>query len=214
MCKCLLPGSPLPQASSPVFPGNGEVFQDNNTENPAGSRSSECGFSDFVQYRAGGSDEADPQHPSQRPGRGHSGPSGPSQARPQERPVMQRCLEHFQRFLSHLITLYIVPQRAGHDRRVESGELEPAVAGPQGACVRPRGRTEAGVAPGGPGTRQTEYVRAFAAGCQLFLECSSFPVYIAEGNLQSSPSQEEQRGETGSLHVIVTTYSLYRGGGD
>ena len=115
---------------------------------------------------------------------------------------MQRCLEHFQRFLSHLITLYIVPQRVGRDRRAESGEQEPTGAGPQGGCVRPGGRTEAGAAPG-----QTEYVRAFAAGCQLFLECSSFPVYIAEGNLQSTPSQEEQRGETGALHVIVRIYS-------
>ena len=175
------------------------MFQDNNAEPPAGSRSSECGFSDFVQYRAGGSEEVAP-------------PVAPPPARPQERPVMQRCLEHFQRFLSHLITLYIVPQRAGRDRRADSCELEPAaVGGPQGACVRPGGQTEAGAAPGGPGSRQTEYVRAFAAGCQLFLECSSFPVYIAEGNLQSSPSQEEQRGETGSLPVIVEDHR-YRGG--
>ncbi|XP_055019947.1 protein dopey-1 [Boleophthalmus pectinirostris] len=39
---------------------------------------------------------------------------------------------------------------------------------------------------------QKEIVAAFTAACQLFLECSSFPVYIAEGNLKPSASQDEQ----------------------
>lgn len=40
-----------------------------------------------------------------------------------------------------------------------------------------------------------ECVSAFTAACQLFLECSSFPVYIAEGNLKS-PSKDEHEGKS------------------
>ncbi|KAJ3597369.1 hypothetical protein NHX12_000897, partial [Muraenolepis orangiensis] len=153
-CLCLC-SKILSKASSPEPPRDGEVFQDGG-ENTAAGRSSECGFSDFVQYRAGGSEEADPQQQHRR----SSGPS-PQATPPRDKPVMQRCLEHFQRFLSYLITLYI--------------------------------QTETGTGPtGSSGFRQTDSVRAFTAGCQLFLECSSFPVYIAEGNLKSSPTQEEQ----------------------
>lgn len=50
---------------------------------------------------------------------------------------------------------------------------------------------------------QRECVAAFTAACQLFLECSSFPVYIAEGNLKSSPSQEEQFGMFYALKCLV-----------
>lgn len=44
-------------------------------------------------------------------------------------------------------------------------------------------------------SEQMECLDAFTAACQLFLECSSFPVYIAEGNLKSSPTREEQAGK-------------------
>ncbi|XP_035152092.2 protein DOP1A isoform X22 [Callithrix jacchus] len=44
-----------------------------------------------------------------------------------------------------------------------------------------------------------EYLSAFLAACQLFLECSSFPVYIAEGNHTSELHSEKL--ETDCEHV-------------
>ncbi|XP_023060960.2 protein dopey-1 isoform X3 [Piliocolobus tephrosceles] len=44
-----------------------------------------------------------------------------------------------------------------------------------------------------------EYLSAFLAACQLFLECSSFPVYIAEGNHTSELRSEKL--ETDCEHV-------------
>lgn len=97
---------------------------------------------------------------------------------------MQRCLEHFQQFLSRLITLYIIPVPPAGRERSEVVQSGPLVAGAN--------HTESC---SGSGPVQRECAAAFTAACQLFLECSSFPVYIAEGNLKSSPVQEEQFGE-------------------
>uniref|UniRef100_A0A667XX80 DOP1 leucine zipper like protein A n=1 Tax=Myripristis murdjan TaxID=586833 RepID=A0A667XX80_9TELE len=118
--------------------------------------------------------------------------SGPSQAKPLDKPVMQCCLEHFQQFLSRLIILYIVPRqadRAGGEKRevVRLGPLGSEDTQQNGHMEK----TESCLGDG-LGTSQRECVPAFTAACQLFLECSSFPVYIAEGNLKSSPTQEEQ----------------------
>ncbi|XP_071399581.1 protein DOP1A [Centroberyx affinis] len=172
------------------LPGSGEVFEDG--ENPSSSRSSESGFTDFVQYQADGSEEPErthQPHPSLKTGRRSS---GPSQTKTLDKPVMQCCLEHFQQFLSRLITLYIVPgqgDRAGGERGevVWSGPLV-SEGTQQNGCVE---QTESCSGPGS-GLGQKECIPAFTAACQLFLECSSFPVYIAEGNLKSSPTQEEQ----------------------
>ncbi|KAI9520847.1 Protein dopey-1 [Dissostichus eleginoides] len=163
--------------------GSGEVFEEG--EHAPSSRSSESGFTDFVQYQGDAPEdpEGTPQpQPALRTGRRCS---GPSQTKPLDKPVMQCCLEHFQQFLSRLITLYITPgqgDRAEGSVVVQSGPVVSNVSQhsdhvescPESALV------------------QRECVAAFTAACQLFLECSSFPVYIAEGNLKSSPTQEEQ----------------------
>lgn len=103
---------------------------------------------------------------------------------------MQCCLEHFQQFLSRLITLYITPgqgDRAEGDRG-EAMQSGPLVSEGSQHSDHMESCSESGLV-------QRERVAAFTAACQLFLECSSFPVYIAEGNLKSSPTQEEQFGK-------------------
>ncbi|XP_015243900.1 PREDICTED: protein dopey-1 isoform X2 [Cyprinodon variegatus] len=154
---------------------SGDVFDDGET--PPSSRSAESGFTDFVQYQEDGPEgtaEASHLHPSLRTG---SRPTGLCQSKPLDKPVMQCCLEHFQQFLSCLITFYIIPEHAGG-----SGPL--VTAGSQTS-----GYPESS---SGDGMVQKDCVAAFTAACQLFLECSSFPVYIAEGNLKTSPPLEEQ----------------------
>uniref|UniRef100_A0A4W5RXW6 DOP1 leucine zipper like protein A n=1 Tax=Hucho hucho TaxID=62062 RepID=A0A4W5RXW6_9TELE len=156
---------------------HGEVFE--NRENPNSSRSSESGFTDFVQYQAS-EEPALPTQPSLKMGCSGSLPA--SQNKPQDKPVMQCCLDHFQHFLSRLVTLYITPgmvEGAGGERS------EVIRTEPEGGAQQ-QGRDVVEV----PGQR--ECLAAFTAACQLFLECSSFPVYIAEGNLKSTPSPKEQ----------------------
>lgn len=159
------------------------MFEDGET--PPGGRSSEGGFTDFVQYQGDGPDESEQSaHPLRTARRS----SGPSQAKPLDKPVMQCCLEHFQQFLSRLISLYITP---GHGGKAEGGERGDVIkSGPlvSEGSQHMESCSEAGLV-------QREGVAAFTAACQLFLECSSFPVYIAEGNLNSSPTQDEQFGK-------------------
>lgn len=167
--------------------GHGEVFEDG--ENPHSGRSSESGFTEFVQYQGDGTEETDRTphpHPTVRTSRRSS---GPSQTKPLDKPVMQCCLEHFQQFLSRLITLYITP---GQVDKAEGDRLAVMQSGP---LVSEGSRVDHMEACSGSGLVQRECVAAFTAACQLFLECSSFPVYIAEGNLKSSPTQEEQFGK-------------------
>lgn len=172
----------LTQALAPTseVPGSGEVFED-GANPPPGGRTSEGGFTDFIQYQEDGTEETEQSphpHPAMKTGRRPS--SGPPQAaKPLDKPVMQCCLENFQQFLSRLITLHITP---GQGDRGGAMQLEPLLS----KDCQPSEHSGAGI--------QRECVAAFTAACQLFLECSSFPVYIAEGNLKSSPSQEEQFG--------------------
>ncbi|XP_036411868.1 protein dopey-1 isoform X2 [Colossoma macropomum] len=155
-------------------PVSEDVFEDR--ENPASSRSSESGFTDFVQYQGENGQQADPAQLSEGDDLGpmrpkHKGSGSTPHSKPQDTPVMQRCLEHFQHFLCSLVKLYIAPG----DSTSRMDTLR--VAGPE---------ERESV------SEQKECVAAFTAACQLFLECSSFPVYIAEGNLKSSPTREEQ----------------------
>ncbi|KAI4905247.1 hypothetical protein NFI96_024615, partial [Prochilodus magdalenae] len=155
-------------------PVSEDVFEDR--ENPASSRSSESGFTDFVQYQGENGQQADPAQLSESDELGpmrpkHRGTSSVPHGKPQDTPVMQRCLEHFQHFLCSLVKLYITPGDGG--ARMDTLR----VAGP--------GEKEGD-------SEQKECAAAFTAACQLFLECSSFPVYIAEGNLKSSPTREER----------------------
>uniref|UniRef100_A0A8C1L0P7 DOP1 leucine zipper like protein A n=1 Tax=Cyprinus carpio TaxID=7962 RepID=A0A8C1L0P7_CYPCA len=105
-----------------------------------------------------------------------------------DKPVMQCCLEHFQQFLSCLVRLYITPggqTEAGKSCSAEMGTL----------TVMADKRCTSGFEEQ-MSSEQMECLAAFTAACQLFLECSSFPVYIAEGNMKSSPTREEQAGES------------------
>ncbi|XP_074539028.1 protein DOP1A isoform X3 [Halichoeres trimaculatus] len=175
----------------PVLPsalevsGSSEVFEDG--ENLQSSRSTESGFTDFVQYQEDGpegSEGTSHPHPAIKAGRRSS---GPSQSKPLDKPVMQCCLEHFQQFLSRLISLYITP---GQGPRAEADRCEVMQSGSLGSeDFKHSNQIESC---SGSGVVQRDCVAAFTAACQLFLECSSFPVYIAEGNLKSSPAQEEQ----------------------
>lgn len=172
------PRQPLP--STLEVPGSGDVFD--NGENLPISRSTESGFSDFVQYQEDGSEETErtPQPAYKTDGRLTT---GPCPTKTLEKPVMQCCLEHFQQFLSRHITLYILPGQVDRGEG-QRGELMPSdksqLRDPLELCSESETIQ-----------RERECVAAFTAACQLFLECSSFPIYIAEGNLKSSPTLEE-----------------------
>ncbi|KAJ8354068.1 hypothetical protein SKAU_G00216350 [Synaphobranchus kaupii] len=197
----------LPTALEP--PG-GEGPEDR--ENAPSSRSPESGFTDFIQYQADQPQETaqalssvlgcpsekgglEDVMPSPCPGdglvgRGRGwGGAGPAQTKPQDKPVMQWCLEEFQHFLTRLVTLHIThPVVGGRDR---PAHMEVVRAGLEG-------RVPEDDRAGFQGAQQRECLGAFTAACQLFLECSSFPVYIAEGNLKSTPTRDEP---TDSEHV-------------
>uniref|UniRef100_A0AAY4AEP0 Dopey N-terminal domain-containing protein n=1 Tax=Denticeps clupeoides TaxID=299321 RepID=A0AAY4AEP0_9TELE len=178
--------------SSPLDdPGGGEVFEERETTPPS-TKACESGFTDFIQYQDDrGVDPDRPHHPSTPPpesgvledlpirpalraGIDSAGPG--SHGNPQDKTVMQCCLEHFQQFLSRLVCLYVTPDRAT-SMRTENLQV---------ASVLVDGVGQNGVEQQ-QGLEHRECLAAFTAACQLFLECSSFPVYIAEGNLKSSP---------------------------
>ncbi|XP_058274777.1 protein dopey-1 isoform X2 [Hemibagrus wyckioides] len=144
-----------------------DVFEDR--ESPLLVRSPESSFTDFVQYE--GVESYDHAPPQSNP---RLQTSSAAASKTQGAPVMQRCLEHFQHFLCRLVELYIAPGHTGGGVNLEEAEL------PDRLCV----------------FDQKECVSAFTAACQLFLECSSFPVYVAEGNLKS-PSRDEQEDSGG-----------------
>uniref|UniRef100_A0AAY4AJA5 Protein dopey-1 n=1 Tax=Denticeps clupeoides TaxID=299321 RepID=A0AAY4AJA5_9TELE len=191
----------LPQGASAKSRGKeekrvSEVFEERETTPPS-TKACESGFTDFIQYQDDrGVDPDRPHHPSTPPpesgvledlpirpalraGIDSAGPG--SHGNPQDKTVMQCCLEHFQQFLSRLVCLYVTPDRAT-SMRTENLQV---------ASVLVDGVGQNGVEQQ-QGLEHRECLAAFTAACQLFLECSSFPVYIAEGNLKSSPAREEQ----------------------
>ncbi|XP_072317403.1 protein DOP1A [Eucyclogobius newberryi] len=160
------------------LPTSREIFEEG--ESLPSARSPESGFTDFVQYQGDG-EEAERTPNATTALKTGQRSSGLPQANPLDKPIMQCCLEHFQLFLSRLITLYVVPDH----ERVEAQHVETLVVEGSVPIVQQTELFESELA-------QKEIVAAFTAACQLFLECSSFPVYIAEGNLKPSASQEEQ----------------------
>nr|XP_055066452.1 protein dopey-1 isoform X3 [Misgurnus anguillicaudatus] len=167
------------------------VFEDG--ENP----SSSSGFTDFIQYRGERGTppdsvphlEDDSSSPEEAPKpKPKSGISSSAHSKPQGKPVMQCCLEHFQQFLCLLVKLYIIPGGHTETGKACSAEMDTL------AVVADKRRYD--VYAEQTSSEQKECLDAFTAACQLFLECSSFPVYIAEGNLKSSPTREEQSGES------------------
>ncbi|KAJ8290895.1 hypothetical protein GJAV_G00018940 [Gymnothorax javanicus] len=172
------------------------------------SQSADSVFSEFIQYQAdrpqetaqtppaaldcssekGGAEDTLPTSDGLA-GRGRGwGGAVPAQSKPQDKPVMQCCLEEFQNFLTRLVTLHITPPVVGDREKLPHVDSRTGLKG---------GGSEENVV-GLQETQRRECLRAFTAACQLFLECSSFPVYIAEGNLKSTPSREEP---TESEHV-------------
>nr|XP_015211533.1 PREDICTED: protein dopey-1 isoform X2 [Lepisosteus oculatus] len=196
----------------PVVSECPDVFED--SENPPSSRSSESGFTEFVQYQADRSEDldragGDSQGPHSSLPAGstssetetastvgsedtvvHSSPTGGRASsalagKAKQKTVMQCCLEYFQQFLTRLVALYITPGAAGVS--AITSELCSELKGHQAS----RGKTAQAGDAGLKSTASSQCLGAFTAACQLFLECSSFPIYIAEGNLKSSPQTEE-----------------------
>ncbi|KAM4693771.1 protein DOP1A [Discoglossus pictus] len=209
--------------SSPLTPENpGDVFED--SENPPSSHSSESGFTEFVQYQEDRMDDIDRvlgegQGAAGLPlgstssetetvstvgseetvvQRSSKSPQGVSQsAKSTQKTAMQCCLEYFQQFLTRLITLYIIPK--------SSLSQTPAIdhsGDPPGGQGQPDNiKWEASAQEKRPVKQTTpkEYRPAFIAACQLFLECSSFPVYIAEGS--QKPEIHTEKLDTDCEHV-------------
>ncbi|XP_072437220.1 protein DOP1A isoform X3 [Chiloscyllium punctatum] len=197
--------------SSSNLGASGDVFEDG--ENPPSSQSSESGFTEFVQYQADKNDDIDKvlgesQDSGSLPQGSASSetetastigsedtmiPSSRSQEAKvavsvgtSQKTTMQYCLEYFEQFLTQFITLYIIPNEI---------ICRAFATGFQMDLCKDRCQTGGSdLGDQGDATFQTteqqqnskDYHHAFTAACQLFFECSSFPVYIAEGSLASS----------------------------
>uniref|UniRef100_A0A8C3L0P3 DOP1 leucine zipper like protein A n=1 Tax=Chrysolophus pictus TaxID=9089 RepID=A0A8C3L0P3_CHRPC len=189
-----------------------DVFEDG--ENPPSSRSSESGFTEFVQYQADTTDDID-----RALNEGHGAPGIPiigstssetetastvgseetvvqppsivtqgtatRSGKTVQKTAMQCCLEYVQQFLTRFINLYI--SQSNSSSQPLGTELPVDPAREQGQTTKwdrePQG--DAKVKKMNKKNSPKDYLPAFIAACQLYLECSSFPVYIAEGNRTS-----------------------------
>ncbi|OXB75545.1 UNVERIFIED_CONTAM: hypothetical protein H355_013545 [Colinus virginianus] len=194
------------------FENPNDVFEDG--ENPPSSRSSESGFTEFVQYQADTTDDID-----RTLNEGHGAPGIPiigstssetetastvgseetvvqppsvvtqgtatRSGKTVQKTAMQCCLEYVQQFLTRFINLYII--QSNSLSQPLGTELPVDTAREQGQTTKwdrePQG--DAKVKKMNKKCSPKEYLPAFIAACQLYLECSSFPVYIAEGNRTS-----------------------------
>ncbi|NXH21682.1 DOP1 protein, partial [Bucco capensis] len=189
-----------------------DVFEDG--ENPPSSRSSESGFTEFVQYQADTSEDIDralsegPELPGipligstssetetastvgseetivQPPSLGTQGTATPS-GKTIQKTAMQCCLEYVQQFLTRFINLYII--QSNSFSQPLGAELPADSTREQGQPPKWDRDSQIDAKLKKTSKRKTpkEYLPAFIAACQLYLECSSFPVYIAEGNRTS-----------------------------
>ncbi|XP_073445768.1 protein DOP1A isoform X1 [Dendrobates tinctorius] len=188
----LSPGSEIP----------GDVFEDG--ENPPSSQSSESGFTEFVQYQE---DKVDDIDRALNDGQSAAGlPLGSTSSETEtastvgseetivhpckspkgtttrsinaaQKTAMQCCLDYFQQFLTRLITLYVLPKNVAP----KTLTLEQQSGG-QADSAKWEGTENTDEKKINKPISPKEYRSAFIAACQLFLECSSFPVYIAEGS--------------------------------
>uniref|UniRef100_A0A8C6QYV0 DOP1 leucine zipper like protein A n=1 Tax=Nannospalax galili TaxID=1026970 RepID=A0A8C6QYV0_NANGA len=192
-----------------------EVFEDG--ENPPSSRSSESGFTEFIQYQADRTDDLDRELNGQgtapipigstssetetastvgseetiiQPPSTLTQESATRSGKTAQKTAMQCCLECVQQFLSRLINLYII----------QSDSLSQALAADHKGDLRIQRETSKWDRDSQGDARERnihkqrtskEYLSAFLAACQLFLECSSFPIYIAEGNHTSELRSEK-----------------------
>ncbi|NWS35594.1 DOP1 protein, partial [Polioptila caerulea] len=189
-----------------------DVFEDG--ENPPSSRSSESGFTEFVQYQADTSDDIDR---ALNEGQGAPGipivgstssetetastvgseetivqpPSVMTQGtatrsgKTIQKTAMQCCLEYVQQFLTRFINLYIIQNNSLSQPLGAELPIDPTRAQGQSTKWDRESQDDAKVKKANKKKTPKEYLPAFIAACQLYLECSSFPVYIAEGNRTS-----------------------------
>uniref|UniRef100_A0A8C3KK13 DOP1 leucine zipper like protein A n=1 Tax=Calidris pygmaea TaxID=425635 RepID=A0A8C3KK13_9CHAR len=183
-------------------------------ENPPSSRSSESGFTEFVQYQA---DTADDIDRALNEGPGAPGipiigstssetetastvgseetivqpPSVTTQGtatrsgKTIQKTAMQCCLEYVQQFLTRFINLYIIQSNSLSQPLGAELPVDPTREKGQTTKWDRESQVEAKVKKTNKKKTPKEYLPAFIAACQLYLECSSFPVYIAEGNRTS-----------------------------
>ncbi|NWW71293.1 DOP1 protein, partial [Climacteris rufus] len=189
-----------------------DVFEDG--ENPPSSRSSESGFTEFVQYQADTSDDID-----RALNEGHSAPgipvvgstssetetastvgseetivqppsimaqgTAPRSGKTIQKTAMQCCLEYVQQFLTRFINLYIIQSNSLSQPSGAELLVDPTKVQGQSTKWDRESQDESKVKKTNKKKPPKEYLPAFIAACQLYLECSSFPVYIAEGNRTS-----------------------------
>ncbi|NXH46481.1 DOP1 protein, partial [Dicaeum eximium] len=189
-----------------------DVFEDG--ENPPSSRSSESGFTEFVQYQADTTDDID-----RALNEGHGAPGIPivgstssetetastvgseetivqppsimtqgtatRSGKTIQKTAMQCCLEYVQQFLTRFINLYIVQSNSLSQPLGAELPIDPTRAQGQSTKWDRESQDDAKVKKTNKKKTPKEYLPAFIAACQLYLECSSFPVYIAEGNRTS-----------------------------
>nr|XP_036860842.1 protein dopey-1 isoform X8 [Manis javanica] len=198
-----------------------EVFEDG--ENPPSSRSSESGFTEFIQYQADRSDDTDRELSE---GQGAAAiPIGstssetetastvgseetivqphsivtqgtaPCPGKTAQKTAMQCCLEYVQQFLTRLINFYIIQRNAFSQTLATEHQGE--LGGEQGEASKWDKDSHRDVKGRNMNKQKAseEYLPAFLAACQLFLECSSFPVYIAEGSRASELCPESPESE-------------------
>ncbi|XP_044773554.1 protein dopey-1 isoform X5 [Neomonachus schauinslandi] len=204
-----------------------EVFEDG--ENPPSSRSSESGFTEFIQYQADRSDDIDRDL---NEGQGTAAiPIGstssetetastvgseetiiqppsivtqgtaPRSGKTAQKTAMQCCLEYVQQFLTRLINLYIIQGNTFSQALATEHPGDLSREREQGETPKWDRDSHGDVKERNISKQKTskEYLSAFLSACQLFLECSSFPVYIAEGNHTSDLHSE--KSETDWEHV-------------
>ncbi|NXM82709.1 DOP1 protein, partial [Oenanthe oenanthe] len=189
-----------------------DVFEDG--ENPPSSRSSESGFTEFVQYQADTNDDID-----RALNEGHSTPGIPivgstssetetastvgseetivqppsimtqgtatRSGKTMQKTAMQCCLEYVQQFLTRFINLYIIQNNSLSQPLGAELPVDPTRVQGQSTKWDRECQDDAKVKKTNKKRTPKEYLPAFIAACQLYLECSSFPVYIAEGNRTS-----------------------------
>ncbi|XP_075001497.1 protein DOP1A isoform X6 [Calonectris borealis] len=189
-----------------------DVFEDG--ENPPSSRSSESGFTEFVQYQADTTDDID-----RALNEGHGAPgipivgstssetetastvgseetivrppsimtqgTGTRSGKTIQKTAMQCCLEYVQQFLTRFINLYIIQSNSLSQPLGAELQVDPTREQGQTTKWDRESQVDAKVKKTNKKKAPKEYLPAFIAACQLYLECSSFPVYIAEGNRTS-----------------------------
>lgn len=209
------------------------MFEDG--ENPPSSRSSESGFTEFIQYQADRTDDIDRELSE---GQGAAAiPIGstssetetastvgseetvvqlpsivtqgtaPRSGKTAQKTAMQCCLEYVQQFLTRLINLYII--QSNSFSQALATEQQGDLSQEQGETSKWDKDSHGDVKERHINKQKTskEYLSAFLAACQLFLECSSFPVYIAEGN--HTAELHSEKSETGKVISVLFIFKYF-----